>query len=289
MRPQLKTAAISALVFLATLAPQVIFDLRHDGILRQGIIENFAASDKPAAFAWDAEALVERWKQYVNIYSNLLIRGDHSLLKLTVLLSSLMLLFPAFRKNSKVLLALILSPVLILSFYQGNHGNFYSYYMIGTFPIFLIFIAGAMSWYWRHPGLRLLPLLFLLFFFKYNGSLLKSTLQAGVDGQEHISLGNQLQAIDWIYHDAAGREFNVDVYVPPVVPYAYDYLIPWYGNKTYQTQPVKEQVDLLYTLYEVDPQHPERLAAWALRQAGIGEVEEYERFGGIVVQRRERL
>ncbi len=33
-------------------------------------------------------------------------------------------------------------------------------------------------------------------------------------------LRDQLSVLDWIYQDAEGRAFNVDVYVPPVIPYA---------------------------------------------------------------------
>jgi hypothetical protein len=50
-----------------------------------------------------------------------------------------------------------------------------------------------------------------------------------------------------------------------------------------------ERVPLLYTLYEEDPPHPERLEAWLARQKGIGIVEEEESFGGITVQRRKRI
>jgi hypothetical protein len=52
---------------------------------------------------------------------------------------------------------------------------------------------------------------------------------------------------------------------------------------------VDEHVDLLYTLYEVDPPHPERLQSWMDRQKGIGVVEYEESFGGITVQRRSRI
>jgi len=102
-------------------------------------------------------------------------------------------------------------------------------------------------------------------------------------------LDNQKKALDWVYEDAKGRDFNVDVYVPPVIPHAYDYLFKWYGGKIHGREPKEELVPLLYTLYEVDPPHPERLSAWLDRQEGIGEVEEEVKFGGITVQRRRRL
>ena len=56
--------------------------------------------------------------------------------------------------------------------------------------------------------------------------------------------------------DAQGKEFNVDTYVPPVIPYAYDYLYKWYGGGKYGYEPKEELIPLLYTLYEADPPHP---------------------------------
>jgi len=51
----------------------------------------------------------------------------------------------------------------------------------------------------------------------------------------------------------------------------------------------ENKVPLLYTLYEIDPPHPERLEAWLNRQKGIGKVEGSASFGGITVERRERI
>jgi hypothetical protein len=83
--------------------------------------------------------------------------------------------------------------------------------------------------------------------------------------------------------------FDVDVYVPPVIPYAYDYLFQWLGNTKYGKLPSLQQVPLLYTLYEVDTPHPERLDAWLARKKGIGKIESEQTFGGITVQRRTRI
>jgi hypothetical protein len=104
-----------------------------------------------------------------------------------------------------------------------------------------------------------------------------------------------MQAVNWILSDGVkrGKPFNVDVYVPPVIPHAYDYLFLWQATKkcgeSLCGMEKEKRVDALYTLYEVDPPHPERLEAWLERQAGIGKVLEETKFGGITVQRRQRL
>ena len=74
-----------------------------------------------------------------------------------------------------------------------------------------------------------------------------------------------------------------------MIPYAYDYLFLWMGERKYNTQPLTKKTDILYTLYEVDPNHPERLESWLDRQKGIARVMETRNFGGITVQKRERI
>ena len=134
-----------------------------------------------------------------------------------------------------------------------------------------------------------------------NLLILKNYLTSGVDGKTTIAFGNQIQAIDWVYEDLGVTNlkypdpkdncpnFNVDVYVPPVIPHAYDYLFRWYGGRVKACAPINQQVPLLYTLYETDPPHPERLEAWLARQKGIGEIKQSQKFGGITVQRRTRI
>lgn len=118
-----------------------------------------------------------------------------------------------------------------------------------------------------------------------NVPLVLSRLSDQCNTNESICYSNQRAAIDWIYRNAGSSNFNVDEYVPPVIPYAYTYLLTWKANP----HDVSNQVPLLYTLYEVDPPHPERLDAWLARQKGIGKVIETMKFGGITVERRMRI
>ena len=109
------------------------------------------------------------------------------------------------------------------------------------------------------------------------------------EGLNSIGFVNQKQAIGWIYENAGNKNFNVDVYVPPVIPYAYDYLFKWLGTTKYNKEPNNENVELLYLLYEHDPDHQERLDSWMARQKGIGKMFEQKKFGAITVERRLRI
>ena len=151
-----------------------------------------------------------------------------------------------------------------------------------------------MAEFWNTVIGKLVVLVFIVTFFQLNGMLIRNHITARIDGPTHISLGNQLKAVDWVFQDAQGMgDFNVDVYVPPVIPHAYDYLFLWQATKRCGENlcgmKLDERVEVLYTPYESDPPHPERLDEWMQRQEQIGRVVKEKKFGGITVQRRQRL
>jgi hypothetical protein len=178
--------------------------------------------------------------------------------------------------------------------FQGNFGNIYDYYMTGYyFPMVLLFSIG-LGIAWKKFIGKILVLIFFILFFNINFTATKNHLSAGVDGPHNITLGNELQAVNWVYDDSKDLElFKVDVYVPPVIPHSYDYLFLWQGSKKCGEDLcglVKDgETDVIYTLYEVDPSHPKRLEEWYSRFDGWTEIEKAVEFGGITVERRKVL
>lgn len=289
-RPDLKNLAISVFLFSLTFAPLVLFDLRHGGILRNNMLKTFV---EEKSFTFPTKFLLENRTQfYYDVFTNKIFhgRGKMEIVAFLVILSAFIYHFSALIKNKgiRVLLILLLSPMVGLYFYQGNYTVLYDYYMTGYYLIFLLFVAILLGKIWKVLPGKIFIIYFFYLFFVNNYEPLNLKLSDNLAGPQSIGYLNQRQALNWIYSDAGTSSFNVDVYVPPVIPYAYDYLFK-YGETRYAHQPVETQVPLLYTLYEVDPPHPERLEAWLARQKGIGKVIVKERFGGITVERRTRL
>lgn len=175
-------------------------------------------------------------------------------------------------------------PFLGYLFYTGNHGNLYGYYLTGYYLIITLVVAFLFSFIWKYKLGKLLIILFLFNFLKTNLNQTIPRLNVNVLNTGGIAFQSQLISVNWIKEDAKNDLFNIDVYVPPVIPHSYNYLFLW-NNIVQEEKPVK----LLYTLYEQDGPHPERLKAWLNRQDKIGKVIYEESFGGITVQRRERL
>lgn len=293
--PDKKVFLISSAVFLGTLFPQILFNFRHGNILFKNFTRMFMEDESFKLSFW--QVLSTRMGYFWAVFHSKILPG----LEIWVLVISAIVLRISierkkeFNKSALTLLAIFLGiPMLGFIFFQGNFGNIYDYYMTGYYlPIILLFSLGLAKLLKTNWG-RVIILIFFALFFARNGTHIKKNITVGIAGPTHITLGNELQAVDWVFKDAEGRgEFNVDVYVPPVIPHSYDYLFHWQATKrcgdSLCEMNLAEQVPLLYTLYEEDPPHPERLEAWLARQKGIGKVEEEVSFGGITVQRRERF
>lgn len=293
--PSLLIFGITILAFGITLLPQILFDLRHEHILFNNVYHTFIEQKSFKTSFW--EVLEARKNLFWSVFSTKLLPGWETYSAIIVFLSSAGLFIHRkfVNKSSGITILLIYLIVPLIGFvgFQGNQGNVYDYYLTGLYlPFVLLFSLGLASLAKNLAG-KFVIVLFLILFLFINGKMLKNYLTAGVDGPTNITLGNEVQAVDWVINDSNERPFNQDVYVPPVIPHSYNYLFLWRtDNKcgpALCNMMVDEQVPLLYTLYEVDPPHPERLEAWLSRQKGIGKVEETKSFGGITVERRHRI
>jgi len=290
--PSLKIILISIGLFVLTILPLILFNWKHGGILGNNIKGFLITGDSFSLPTW--RFVIGRLGLIINYFSGLLFHSPYD--KEWVFLGGLGfgIIFYLSRliKNAKFnIVALILAmPTIGLIFFQGNYGNLYGYYLTGYYLIFILFVAVSLSYIFKSSIFgKILVIVFLGFFLTHNLTNLKAYLTTTGKEPEAIILSNQKEAIDWVYKNAGEREFNVDSYVPPVISYSYDYLFKWLGTTKYKKLSLDSQTPLLYTLYEVDPPHPERLQAWLDRQKGIGKIVKEETFGGITVQERERI
>lgn len=291
--PDRKLLFVSAGTLFMAFVPQIVFDIIHNGVLSSAIKKFLFEQESFKASFW--EVVQQRIVFYYQVFFQKLFPitsrywGPFLAIFLFAFLAGGRLLA---QKKFITLLLVFISPLVGMLFFQGNQGYIFDYYFTGYYLVFILIFSVVLANFSKHGLGLILVGLFLLAFTKDNIPLLRNYLVAGVDGPTHITLGNQMQAVDWVFEDAKGQEFNVDVYVPPVIPHAYDYLFLWQGTQRCGESlcglQLEKRIPLLYTLYEVDPPHPERLEAWLARQAGIGVVEEEKKFGGITVQRRQR-
>lgn len=283
--PDKKIFLFSTLCFILIFLPQVVFDIFKNGILSDSIKRFLFDEQSFKLSVW--EVIKIRIPFYWSVFASKIWLGESKIVFVFFVFSLFGIIFSIkefWKKDGfKALLLLSLSPLVGMLFFQGNEGNVYDYYFTGYYFIFtLLFSAGLGAWANAKAGI-VLPVYFFLLFFQVQAPAIKNYL---TKGRSNINFKEQIQAVDWIYTNAKGKEFNVDIYVPPVIPYAYDYLFLWKADQ-YKTSPLTQNVRLLYTLYEDDI--PQRLDPWISRQDRIGKVIEEISFRGITVQKRERF
>jgi 4-amino-4-deoxy-L-arabinose transferase-like glycosyltransferase len=300
---QRKYLWISLGVFFAFLLPQILFEIKNHFPMTKSFFlfnkgEINTSSDK--TWAWPTfRFLKERILTYQKIlFSKLEVNPQLG----TKFLSCLWLIFMVWlsvkqfmdkktkrQKMDTILLIFLFLPLFLLLFFVGNYGQLYDYYLTGFFPAFIFLFALFVNFFFKKILYWPIAVLIIIWFLSSNLLFLKHYLTSGVDGPQNVSLGNQTQAIDWVYQQAKQEKFNVSVYVPPVIPYAYEYLFPWYGQRQYHHQPSLENVSLIFVLYEFDQAHPERLDGWLASQDKVADTVLSQKFGGITVERRVRI
>lgn len=293
--PDKKILKYSIGIFLVTVLPLIVFDIKNNGIILENIKKFLIKDGSFRLVTW--REISDRFEFYYSVFSRLIFhaRYDKETFLFWTVIVYFIYKFKKLWKNKgvKILLLLLGSLVFGFTFFQGNFGNIYDYYLTGYFLLFVLIFSIALGEMFKTKLGKLFVIYFFITFFVNSTAFLKIKLSDKVDAPTSVALKNQLQSIDWIFGNAQGETFNVDVYVPPVLPFAYDYLLLWQATNrcgdSLCGMELEERVDTLYTLYEQDPPHPERLEAWLARQKGIGEVEEEIRFNGITVQRRLRI
>lgn len=288
--PSVKIILLSAVAFGLTVAPLVLFDIKNGHLLSGNIYSFIFEKESFKGNFWQVAS--QRIDFFRSVFFSRIFPGSSRLstFLLVALGAAFLFYLPEITKNkkAKIVMLLLASPIVGMMFFQGNEGNIYDYYLTGYYLPFVLLVALVLGILWKNFGGKLVVVLFFYAFASMNLPIVSSKIRDKADGPSTILFRNQKQAIEWVYKDANG-EFNVDVYVPPVIPYAYDYLFTWFEGKPEYFGKEDDRRELLYTLYEEDPPHPERLEAWLARQAGIGEVEYGQKFGGITVERRKRL
>lgn len=287
-----KIILVSFGVFLFTVLPLLIFNFRHGYILGNNINSLIGSEKSFAVPSW--RFVEDRTSVIFSHFSALVFHSPHekeSLFALLLFLGCVYFLSSVIKNDKvKIISSLLMSVFIGLIFYQGNHGNLYAYYLTGYYLIFLmlvgIILAKALE---SSLPAKVLIISFICFFVLQNWSWIRPYINTSGLEPNVIVLENQKKVIDWVYSNSNEKNFNVDVYVPPVISYSYDYLFKWLGNQKYGRLPDSSQVPLLYTIYEVDSENEDRLSAWLARQKGIGAVTKEQTFGGITVQERVRI
>ncbi len=268
--------------------PFFLFDLRHNFMQMRGIFGSLFSSltkqgsvDSANLFS---DHLVNFWHNFRNTF---VLSGVFPLLLLV-----LMLYILHEAKRGKILLPkaqfigfLLIMPVVSFIVFLFIKTAVWDFYLIQLHVVYILLFA-YLTVNIRVPKIRILFIALLVLMIP---GLFKEFRRAYVDYYDFggtAKIKGKIEAIDYLYKEAAGKKFNVLVFTPPVYDYAYQYLFNWYGAKKYGFVPGHERGGELYLLME-----PESSGlwhkGWLETVIGPGEVIKEEKLpSGFIVQKR---
>ncbi|MBU1117732.1 glycosyltransferase family 39 protein [Patescibacteria group bacterium] len=281
----------SVLAFLVLLLPQLAFEIKNNFLISKNFIAFLTGRvNSDTGKSWAIPTINFLETRLIAYYQNFFSKLDtnvtqFSLLFLIIFLVGILFLVWKHRNNILIRLQLLwlFIPLLLLLFFVGNYGNLYDYYLTGFFPAFIILFSIIISLPKKLFFYLLLIIPTVIYFFKGTYIPLRNYLSAGIDGPETVVYGNEIQAVDFACKMNSETPGNYDVYVPPVIAHAYEYLFQWRQSKGLCPQFIEERNSNLYIVYEVDPPHPERLQNWFDKYKQDELIHE-EFFGGVRVQ-----
>lgn len=295
--PSVKIYFVSALLFLITFVPQIVFNIRHENILLNNFLSLFKSGESFKISFW--EVLHIRISYFENVYLTKIYAGNQTIPKFFALASFVGICLSVknlWRHKVLQLFAFFfIVPAIGYILFQGNHGNIYDYYLTGYYMPMTLFFAIGLGALWRYDTGKIIVSSFVILFLVTNILLLKEYFAKDQTDTHFIGIGYQKQIVNWIFNDAQNNhfeDFNIHVYVPPVIPYSYDYVILWQGWERCGESfcGFKQDYDshVVYTIYEVDPSHEDRLESWLAQQDNIAIKDDMINLGGITAERRIR-
>jgi hypothetical membrane protein len=184
----------------------------------------------------------------------------------------------------KVSLVTIATFLVGITFFSHD---IWPHYLVGL-PIFYLLLFSIAVYLLANnvSGKLAFVIVALVFLVNLNPYVLIQNLNKSAWEGDASVYRNQLAVIDYVYKQAAGKQFKYVVYTPPVYDYTYQYLFNWYGLKKYHYLP-QTQANLAYFILEPDNQYPWRLTDWLTQREADGRIiRSQEIKGGIIVQTR---
>lgn len=287
-----KNLIFSFLLNLILFLPLVIFNFRHENIIFNGII-NFLKGNTSSGevIQFSSRISLHFDALLTSLINSLTLINPYNLL-LTALI--VLIIMVSFRKKiikDKFCLFLVLLPVFTyiqMLFFKSLIWQWYLIPFIVCY-IFLFGIVLAKALFSKYYILGFLAFIFIVIFSVETGLRLYNSLIFELKDYGGTSkVKGKIDAIDYIYKNANGKNFSLLIFSPPVYTYPYDYLLDSYAKKKFGYLPGKEKKGIVYLLIEKDPHQPWTYQGWLDTVVRNGKILENKTLpSGFIVQKRE--
>lgn len=231
-----KTTILGALLFVLTLFPQVIFDLKHQLIMSKSLLNFLRTPSLGHSFNLTAR-FSSTADKFHEVFQGTF--GNSTILTNTLIFFGLVLILKTLlspRKKVNYLLVItiltilvpflsfILLPVAVNSWHIGGA-------MAAAVLLAIIIISRLMQT--GLAGKILAVAIFILICSFVITNLSDFLRHYGQNSSDVSTFQNELRAVDYVYQQAQGRNFKVYTYMPSIIDYPYQYLFWWRGLTKY--------------------------------------------------------
>lgn len=272
--------------FLAAYAPLLLFDIRHgfQAIIGMGsyFLQPHKTTIKIDTFAFHHNLIDTFPKQELIPW----------IIVLFVLFAGLVYFLLKEKRRNLLYFVYYLLFAWIVTFFISLlvKTHIFEYYLIHLNFINMFLFAYVMISSYKKKKIFFqifFTIIFAIFLFYGLLNSVQNTLRDLNDAGGMVKIKGKLEAIDYIYKDAKGKEFGLLVFSPPIYTYPYDYLIWWYGTKKYNYAPHQEKRGVFYLFIEKDHDKWWTYKGWLETVIKTGKVvKTHELPSGFIIQKR---
>lgn len=231
------------LIFLLTLLPQIIFELRHSFFMTKSLFIYHSGSHGEVDTT-PVIRVMTLWKSYYDTLLPTLMNFKFFTNLFLLLLIGFSFFSLKVKKNfdkiTIISLLLILIPLICLIPLKVD---IMRWYLNGAMVASLLLVGwvikeiGPPSPRFRRVK-KIISLSILIVVFTFTVNNMKEYILAAKNGDPGNSIfRNEIAAVDYTYQKAAGKNFKAYVYMPSVLDYPYQYLFWWRGLNKYDYLP----------------------------------------------------
>lgn len=282
-----KNIALSGISVGVLFSPLLIFSLRHENIIINGII-SFLRGD---VVSGQAMPLIERIFSHLNsfIYNFKIFQTQTEFNVIifplaAIIIGSYLLMI---KRNKFVIFVLLLNLFTFIEMLLFK-SMIWQWYLL-PLTVGFIFILGVSIAGNLNSKVKLLSFLsFSLLVIIFAESIIRLNTSFRVDLFDKGGMAKvegKREALEFIYNDSKGSKFDLKVFSPPVYTHPYDYLVDTYFSEKYKYKP-EDGSEIKYLLIESDFYQPWTYQGWLESGVGDGELIFEKRLdSGFIIQK----
>ncbi len=231
---------LGVLVFMASLLPQFLFDLKHHFVMTNSVIQFLESSYGSGESFNPLSRLLLNWDKLIGVLNATFFNLNN--LTYGFITTVVVVFIYELKKRKK------LEPVIIISFlyillpflgYVVLPVSVNPWHLGGVIVAMVIIVSYALSMLGKINLFTRLIMIVLLVgaFWGMRVNLNDFFHDLGKHSTDPSVFANELAAVDYVYQYANGKNFRVYNYLPSVYDYPYQYIFWWRGLKKYGYTP----------------------------------------------------